>query len=380
MKILLTHPSADLYGSDRMALVALRALVRAGHSVTAVVPTDGPLIGVMTDAGAHVSVEDTAVLRKSALSPRGLVRLLATVLRSVPTIVRIVRRTAPDVLYANTIVQPWWILAARLGRCPVVVHVREAEERAPYLVRALLYSPLILADVVVCNSRATRAELGAVLPALARRSVVVYNGKDWSSYRSSGTARRGDHEPARLTVVGRLSPRKGQDIAIRALAGLTVAGHEAVLTLVGSVFPGYEWFEDELRKEAAGLGVADRVRFVEFQQDIRPALDETDIAIVPSRVEPFGTVAAECMAAGLLTIVTDAQGLTEIVEDGRTGLTFPVGDHGALADRCVQALSRTPEVVAMAAAGQRHVNEKFGLDRYEREIVAAIESTGASRA
>ena len=43
-------------------------------------------------------------------------------------------------------------------------------------------------------------------------------------------------------------------------------------------------------------------------------LAQTDIAIVPSRIEPFGTVAAECMAAGLLTIVADVQGLAEIVE------------------------------------------------------------------
>ena len=45
VNILITHPSAELYGSDRMALLTLRALVKRGHAVTAVVPADGPLLG-----------------------------------------------------------------------------------------------------------------------------------------------------------------------------------------------------------------------------------------------------------------------------------------------------------------------------------------------
>ena len=42
----------------------------------------------------------------------------------------------------------------------------------------------------------------------------------------------------RLTVVGRLSPRKGQDIAVQALAEVVSTGIDATLTLVGGVFPG----------------------------------------------------------------------------------------------------------------------------------------------
>ena len=125
------------------------------------------------------------------------------------------------------------------------------------------------------------------------------------------------------------------------------------------------------------FGVLDRVVFVGFQADIRPVLDAADIAIVPSRIEPFGTVAAECMAAERLTIAADVQGLTEIVNHERNGLTFQSGDHHALAQRCVWAIENPQQAATLSAVGARDVNDRFGLDRYQQQIVTAIECTGA---
>jgi glycosyltransferase involved in cell wall biosynthesis len=376
MRVLLTHPSAELYGSDRMALLALRALVKKGHAVTAVVPNDGPLISKIRESQANVIIVDTPVLRRSDLRPLGFLRLLLSAVTSQFRIARIVRLVDPDVVYVNTIVQPWWIAGSKFQRRRVIVHAREAEAQLGRILKMIINSPLMLADVILCNSKSTRREITSVLPMFRKQALVVYNGKDWSEYRSHPTVRIADEArtPNRLTVVGRISPRKGQDIAVQALAEVVSTGADATLTLVGSVFPGYEWYEQELKQTAVELGLADRVEFVGFQEDIRTVLGQIDIAIVPSRIEPFGTVAAECMAAGLLTIVADVQGLAEIVEDGKNGLTFRAGDQGALARCCIWAMTHPEESRNLALNGQRDVNEKFSLDRYEREVVGALES------
>jgi glycosyltransferase involved in cell wall biosynthesis len=376
VNILLTHPSADLYGSDRMALLALRALVKKGHTVTAVVPDDGPLISKMRESRASVIIADTPVLRKSDLRPLGVLSLLWKSLASQFRIARIIHSVNPDVVYVNTIVQPWWIAGSKFQRRRVVVHVREAEGQLSRVLQTMINAPLMLADVILCNSKSTRREIISVLPVSRKPVLVVYNGKDWSEYQCRRPVRIADDTgtPHRLTVIGRLSPRKGQDIAVQALSEIVSKGTDATLTLVGGIFPGYEWYEEDLKRTVADLGLADRVRLVGFQDDISTALDQTDVAIVPSRIEPFGTVAAECMAAGRLTIVADVQGLVEIVANGHNGLTFRADDHQALARCCIWALTHPEESSKLASQGQRDVNEKFSLSRYEQEVVGALES------
>ena len=380
MNVLLTHPSTELYGSDRMVLIAVQALVKRGHDVTVVLPGEGALTTKMRESGATVVVADIPVLRKSDLTPGRILQLLFAVVRSQLRIARILAEANPDIVYVNTIVQPWWIFGGKFQRRRVVVHVREAETQVRSAMRKSINAPLLLADAIICNSASTRREVLDV-PLMSRKQIsVIYNGKDWSKYRllpkvGVDDPRTGD----RLTVVGRLNPRKGQDIAIRALAEIVAAGHDATLTFVGDLFPGYEWYEDELRTTAARLDIAERIEFTGFQEDIRVALGRTDLAIVPSRVEPFGTVAAECMAAGLLTIVADVQGLAEIVENERNGLTVTPDDPSALARSCVWALTHPAEARDIAKRGQRDVEERFSLDRYERGVIDVLEHLGEDR-
>lgn len=374
MRILLTHASSELYGSDRMAALACAALSGKGHSVTAVLPVAGPLVDELHTADTAVRVVDIPVLRRRDLHPARILGLIGRLVPALAMMVRTIASERPDVVYVNTIVQPWWIVVGKLMRRRVVVHVREAEPQSAPAVRKLLYAPLLLADMVLCNSASTRDELTAMVPLDAARATVVYNGKDWSKYRVAARARDTSTAPLALTVVGRLSHRKGQDIAIRALVGLLASGHDATLTLVGSVFDGNQEYADELTALAEVHDVLDRVRFAGFQDDIRPILAATDIAIVPSRIEPFGTVAAESMAAGVLTVVAAVQGLTEIVESGRNGLTFPSGDHAALARQCAWAADNPAPAAELARQGQCDVDERFGLDTYQRQIVELIES------
>ena len=60
-------------------------------------------------------------------------------------------------------------------------------------------------------------------------------------------------------MVGRLSPRKGVDVALDAVGLLRRSGVDASLSVCGSVFPGYEWYEGELRERAAQPDLATRL-------------------------------------------------------------------------------------------------------------------------
>src|SRR5690606_32026037 len=105
----------------------------------------------------------------------------------------------------------------------------------------------LAATAVVANSEATARSVAGALPRLDARTQVIYNGVAGPS--SPPRVREKPHTPFRLALVGRLSPRKGTDVAIRAVRRLHEAGHPATLRLVGSAFAGYEWFVDQLHSQ-----------------------------------------------------------------------------------------------------------------------------------
>ncbi|GLZ04907.1 glycosyl transferase [Actinomadura sp. NBRC 104412] len=363
--VVLAHPSPDLYGSDRMLVESVRALAPT-RRVVVTLPAEGPLSQALRDAGARIEILPVPVLRKAYMSPLGLLRLAFANLRALPKARRLLRRIGAEALYVNTITIPIWLAAAKLARVPALCHVHEAEDGVPRPVRAALSAPLRLARTVVVNSRASAAALGSA----GRRAQIVYNGvEEPPSVTEPRAALTG---PVRITLVGRLSPRKGSDIAIRAAGLLRERGYDATLTLVGSVFPGYEWFEKELR-ELAGDALEDgSVVLAGFRPQVWDLLAETDVAIVPSRVEPFGNVAVEAMLAGRPVVAADLQGLAEIVTDGENGVLVPADDPVALADGVARLLDDWDGALAMAKRARADATRRFGKDRYHREMREAV--------
>lgn len=378
LTVLFSHPSAEMYGSDRMVLETVRSFVSVGHSVAIVLPTTGSLVGQLEDAGAEVIIFAAPVIRKSALNPVGFVKLVADVLASMPKILTIIRRARPDVVYVNTIVQPWWIFGGRLSRKRVLVHVREAERDAHRLVRALLLFPLRAAHLIVANSRATSDQLAVDARGVSDRTIVVYNGKDWSSHECGPAI---PHEgPFKVLFVGRLNTRKGPDIAIGAIALLVERGYDATLDIAGAVFPGYEWFESELRDRVEELGLVDRVAFHGFIPDPIDLLRDSDALAVPSRVEPFGTVAAEGLAASRPVVVADVQGLVEIVTHLETGLVVAPDNAEELATALATLIDDPSLRLRLAQAGSADVRARFSQERYSRDMLRAVEDVVSSSA
>jgi glycosyltransferase involved in cell wall biosynthesis len=278
-----------------------------------------------------------------------------------------IRSVRPVALYVNTLTMPLWILAGRLTRTPVLVHVHEAEEDAAKLLRIALNAPLLLAQSVLANSEVSRRVLLDVLPCLARRTVVVHNGVS-----DRGAAPLDRAQPGRIAVVARLSPRKGVDVAIDAIAILRAAGRDVRLDVCGTAYAGYEWFEKELRARASEPMLADAVHFLGYVNPTDPVLAAASIVLVPSRVEPFGNTAVEGLLSGRPVIASAVQGLAEILTDGQTGLLVPPGDARALAGAIGRLLDDSNLSAAIAERGRRDALRRFSIDRYQADVNAAI--------
>jgi glycosyltransferase involved in cell wall biosynthesis len=369
-RILIAHPSAELYGSDRVALESARACREAGWAVDVTLTDDGPLVALLEEAGCTVTVQAAPVLRKSYLSPLGLLRFAARTLRCTPAMIGLLRRTRPDVVYISTVTVPWWLVLARLAGARVICHVHEAEDAVPRVIRIALAAPLLLAHRVVANSAASRDIVLAAVPRLADRTEVIYNGVPGPEQAEAG--RTVPAPPVRLVLVGRVSARKGTDVAVAALAALAERGVPATLDLVGGVFPGYEWFEADVRTQIADAGLTGAVTWSGVQSQVWTALAAADIALVPSRVEPFGNAAVEAMLAGRPVIAGDTQGLREIVRPGDNGELAAPGDGSALADAIERTLADWPATRERAEAARQEALERYSPPAYRARILAAV--------
>lgn len=351
-----------------MFLGALRAVAASGADVEVVVPESGPLVEYLESAGLRVVTHDFPVLRKALLRPRALVGLAVSTPASLTALVRRVRRSDPDVVYVNTVTLPHWVAAARLARRPVVCHVREAEDQAHRLLQRGLAAPLLACTRIITNSAHTREHLVSHWRSLAGRIDVVHNGFEFDG----APPPREPRPDGELLVVGRLSPRKGQDVALRAVAELHRRGMPVRLRLVGTEFRGYEWYVDDLRRTADELGIAGHVRFDGYRTDVPACNAAADVVLVPSRVEPFGNVAVEALAAARPLVASSVGGLREIVDHGRTGLLVPAGDAGALAEAVATLLEAPAEAAAMGDRGGVDVRRRFALARYEEAVVQVL--------
>lgn len=368
--VLVAHPSPDLYGSDRVLLESVKALTGAGRRVVVALPRPGPLVPLLTDAGAQVRLVETLVLRKALLRPRGLVVLVAGALRTLPGMLREIRAVGADVVLVNTVTLPTWLLAARLLRRPVVCHVHEAEQ-LPRPLALLLHAPLLLADRLVVNSAAAGAVLVAALPALRDRVRLLYNGVPGPT-TPAVPGRAQVSGAARLLLVGRLSPRKGTDVAVLAVVELLRRGVDVHLTVVGDVFAGYEWYREQLQALVAASGIEDQVTFVPFQDEVWPWFSAADVVLVPSRAEPFGNVAVEAALAQRPVVASAVQGLMEIVESGRTGVLVPADDPAALADAVEGLVGDWPAARRMAGRAHTEAARRFSPGAYRAGLQTVL--------
>jgi glycosyltransferase involved in cell wall biosynthesis len=374
--VLIANPGTDLYGSDRMMLETVSALSNQGWRVVVTVPRDGPLVEGIRARGARVEFCPTVLWRKSAMSPLGVLRLLSEIARSVRPSLSLIRRVDPDVIYVNTITPLLWFVLARLTRRPSVGHIHEGEASAARIVLRVINAPLLLANAIIANSEFSVGVMAGAFSRLARKSTVVYN-------TVAGPARL---VPARAHLVGalrvgyvgRLSARKGPDVAVRAMGRLRDQGVDARLDLVGAVFPGYEWYHDELIELIRTLDVGDRVQLHGFHADPWPFTEQADVVVVPSvGEEGFGNTAVEALLAGRPLVVSAMSGLTEAVAGFDAVVPVAAGDAEELAAGLKEVRDRWEWFREHALADAARASSRYSADAYGHQLSTILAGMGA---
>jgi D-inositol-3-phosphate glycosyltransferase len=205
-------------------------------------------------------------------------------------------------------------------------------------------------DRIVAATDVEQTELVRQYRASSGRISVIPCGVD------TGLFTPGDRAPARaalgldggpvLLYVGRLSPIKGLETLLDALALLREHGTPARLLIVGGESDEpLDGHPASLRERTERLGLGESVAFLgpQPQASLRTYYVAADMTVMPSYYESFGMVALEAMACGSPVIASRVGGLATTVRDRTTGFLVPEGDAAALADR-IGALLDDPDL------------------------------------
>ena len=222
-----------------------------------------------------------------------------------------------------------------------------------------LREKMAAATFVRTISEANRRYLAAFAPDTTDRIIKIPIGVPFP--RARRTARSGQ-PPYRLLAIGRLVPKKGFPVLIRACHHLANGGVNFHLILAGA---------GAQRRQLLGLinrySLGGRVTLAGFvsHPEIAELLSQSDLLIVPSRVDPSGdrdgipTVILEALLHEVPVVATDVSGIPEVIRPGETGWLSPPGDPEALARDILAALADPAEAEPPGPTRRQLVQQQF---------------------
>lgn len=336
-------------------------------------PTSLHRLGYMRTMQSDLSLR----LEAYALSP-------ALFARGIQAVWQDARRLRPDVLHAHWLLPNGFIAAVvsrRLG-IPLAISVPGSDAqvaRSNPLFRAMARFALRQAMLLTANSAELR---DAVLPLgadLSRFDMIIY-GTDPNALtpNSEGVQalRRSleiDENTGVALCVGRMAPKKGFDVFIRALAEPILRTYPMVGVMVGEGDEKAAW-----QRLAQQLGVASRLRWVGSvpKTEIGRYYNLADFLVMPSVNRPadgLNVCVLDAMSCAKPVIGSTAAGNPLAIVHGRTGLIVPEQDAATLAAAMVLLAGNPGLRAQMGAAARARIENELGWPHLAQRYIAHFE-------
>ena len=284
---------------------------------------------------------------------------------TLPALLKVVDRRRIDVLHLHGYgATTFGRLAGAMRRLPTILHEHANLTDTPWFQKVADRVLEPCTDIAIAVSRSTADFVRDARLVKPEKIRVVYLGapiEEFGRRRSEAeveSARRAlGIRPGEFAVgtITRLHDSKGNEFLVTAARQVLDRHPEARFFLAGE-----GPLRPALEAQAAALGLGDRFAFVGFVKDVAATLSAFDLSVFPSLWEGTPLTAFEALAAGRPIVSTDADGLTDILAQGRTAWIVPRRDAAALADRIVYALEH-PEERAALAAGAREAARGFDI-------------------
>jgi glycosyltransferase involved in cell wall biosynthesis len=310
-------------GAEQSLYQLVREIESRGFDLYALLGAQGQLHDKLAGAGVNCTVMPDGFQEPS---PANFLKIA----QSFDTI-------QPDLIHANGIEGLPSLIQAISRGIPYIQHVRNGHV-APYK------EYVEASTAVIAVSRYVRRKVlyFAVDPS---KVSVVYDEVDTTLFRPgvlNKTVLREKYglppQDPLIVMIARYDPDKRHDLVLRAFEIVLRTLPHAKLALVGEAYRQNRYY-DAVGKWINKVEFGGSVRLIPFTADIREVHAMSDVVVLGAENEGLGRCVVEAMAMGIPTVVTDASGTHEIVENGVSGIVVRHGDPELLAQGLLKILT-----------------------------------------
>ena len=350
----------------------IKAMLVAGHRVTAAAGDDDP------------DVARTLRSWGAAFEPVALARVGMNPLADLATLrrlVRLMRRTAPDIFFGYAI-KPvtYGLVAARITNVPkryamitglgyAFTEGRELRRRAARLAAMAAYSgSLQFAHRVIFQNPDDEAFFceSGLLRDKAQAGRVNGSGVDLVHFAPAPLP----EGPITFLMIARLLRDKGVYEYVEAARIVKRHHPQARFVLVGPFDPNPAAIRISEIESWVNQGIVDYKGAV---KDVRPTIAACHVYVLPSYREGMPRTVLEAMAMGRAVITTNVPGCRETVLPNETGLLIPPRDVGSLVTACTSFARDRLKIVAMSSKAAGAAKSKFDAEVSARTIVSLMQ-------
>lgn len=294
-------------------------------------------------------------------------------------LIRIIKRENADLVHLNSAFDRPVMSAALATSTPQVCHFRRFVKgrKLALVIRCLqrsCHAALYTTQAIADNYLKVGTDID--------KSAVVYEPIDFEKFsvtQDLSVVRDEfsiNNEDYIITNVGRITPWKGQQYFLQALAGLVKQYPNIKALIVGE--PGNTHADKNylnlLHDTVQQSSLQEHVIFTGRRDDIAEIMAISNVIVHSACApEPFGLVIAEAMAAGTPIVATRGGGPAEIIEDGETGLLVPMKDAPLMQEAIEKLLKSQSWAAAMAAKAQIRVRERFSVEQHVNKVQTMYE-------
>lgn len=376
-----TPGQGDAGGLNVVMREASMALSRRGHEVTLVTraPDTSPISRTpLINGDPQSPVLITLPLGGEELTKHSLTDILDDMVEAMLLL--------PEVRQADVLHSHYWLsgivgvkVASLLGtRHALTFHTVAAEKNTQASHAGREPEDRVHAECLLARTTfmiaGSHSELDAVTRGYGQPtgSRVIHPGVDtdlfYPATHSSSTLRT----RPRMTVLGRVQPFKGQDLALDAFAAACAAhprlAQTGELVIAGEPTPGEQAFHRNLQQSAQSATLPVTFLPSQTREEAATLLRSSTLVIVPSLAETFGLVALEAQASGVPVIASDTTGLREAVIDGQGGVLVSGRDPQVWGSAILRLL-KDDALYARLSTGAREFAVQHDWDAHARALI-----------
>lgn len=369
-KVLYINKSSEIGGAETSLLLLLKHIDRNRFVPVVVLPSEGALSKEIRKLCLQVYIIPLNNIRLKNLNPWPY---LATVWR----LLKIIKEENIVLVHANDVAtNQYALLAARLSHVAIISHMRALNDE-----KIVKRGFLSCVDHLIANSQAVARTYLSCRKAPEKVSV-IYNGVDLNEFSESNQSKMLFRKQFKIPediflvgIVGRIFAEKGHHILVQAISEIRRKNFNICMAIIGPTgnvvnckYQRDDTFIMELRRMVSEIGLEKYVFFIEEQRDMASVYQALDLLVLPTFTESFGRVVAEAMGAGKPVVASAVGGVSELVDDGVTGILVPPGDVSLLAKGILAIKTNQAMAHQMGIKGRQRAKNMFSIEKNVREI------------